>query len=80
MEEKEQMVRCTRCGSGFSALHMAGEVNCPRCRQKDGVTADFGPATARATAPAGTETLTEMARRYERGRALLGVGRTRSSA
>ncbi len=67
------MVRCARCGSGFSALHSAAEVSCPRCRIRDGVTADFLPTRSRKTALTATDSLPEMTRSLERGRARLGV-------
>lgn len=74
------MVRCTRCGSGFSALHSATEVSCPRCRIRDGVTSDFVPTNSRNSRPMATDPLSEMTRRYERGRAWLGVTNTQTRA
>ena len=73
------MVRCTRCGSGFSTLHSASEVSCPRCRIRDGVTSDFIQVTARSATPMVTEPLAEMTRRLERGRARIGVSSTPTS-
>jgi hypothetical protein len=69
------MVRCSRCDSGFSVLHSASEVNCPRCRIRDGVTAEFVPASSRSAGPIMVDPLSEMTRGYERGRARMGVGK-----
>jgi phage FluMu protein Com len=65
------MIRCGRCGSGFSSLHVATEVSCPRCRARDGVTASFVSANAGSQRPVFSDPLTEMTRRVERGRAKL---------
>lgn len=72
------MIRCTRCGSGFSALHSASELSCPRCRIRDGVTSDFATAAPKQTMP--MTSLAEMTRSLERGRARLGVSRVHTSA
>ena len=67
------MVRCTRCGSGFSALHSAAEISCPRCRIRDGVTSDFTTTTLNNSTPVVIDSLSEMTRRLERGRARIGA-------
>jgi hypothetical protein len=67
------MIRCTRCGSGFSALHSTDEISCPRCRVRDGVTSDFTAAASNGSVPMEMTSLSEMTRRIERGRAHLGV-------
>jgi hypothetical protein len=74
------MVRCTRCGSGFSALHSAAEVSCPRCRIRDGVTSDFTPVASPTGRPLVLDPLAEMTRGLERGRAAIGVSQARTSA
>jgi hypothetical protein len=64
------MIRCARCGSGFSSAHVVNEVSCPRCRSRDGVIASLaGPMPARTKPLA--DSLAEMTRRVERGRAML---------
>jgi phage FluMu protein Com len=67
------MIRCTRCGSGFSAFHSTDEISCPRCRVRDGVTSDFTTARSDGAASVQAVSLTEMTRRIERGRVHLGV-------
>jgi hypothetical protein len=67
------MVRCSRCDSGFSVLHSAAEVNCPRCRIRDGVTAEFISGSSRNAGSVVTDPLSEMTRGFERGRARLGI-------
>jgi phage FluMu protein Com len=71
------MIRCARCGSGFSSAHVVNEVSCPRCRSRDGVTASLVGTTVARPQPVLADSLTEMTRRVERGRARLrhdGVG------
>lgn len=65
------MIRCARCGSGFSSAHLATDVSCPRCRSKDGVTTTLVATASTAGGPLATESLAEMTRRVERGRARL---------
>ncbi len=73
------MVRCTRCGSGFSAFHSAAEISCPRCRIRDGVTSTFTTTNANDPTPTVCDSLSEMTRRVERGRARLGIDGLRAS-
>jgi hypothetical protein len=65
------MIRCARCGSGFSSAHMVNEVSCPRCRSRDGVTASLVGTTWPLPKPVLADSLVEMTRRVERGRARL---------
>lgn len=65
------MIRCARCGSGFSSVHVVNEVSCPRCRSRDGVIASLMGTTPSGTTPVLPDSLTEMTRRVERGRARL---------
>jgi hypothetical protein len=71
LREGWQMIRCSRCGSGFSSLHVATETSCPRCRVRDGVIAGFLPPDPATPRPVFSDPLWEMTRRVERGRAML---------
>ncbi len=74
------MVRCARYGSGFSPVHSATEVSCPRCRLSDGVISDFITVTPTGSRPVFKESLNEMTRRLERGRARIGVNQASTGA
>jgi hypothetical protein len=66
--ESDRMIRCGRCGSGYSPLHVATESSCPRCRLRDGVTAGFIPMPSMMSRPVFSDPLSELTRRVERGR------------